>query len=319
MSQGPVWGLVGGIYATSRSPAEVRKLINGIDWDQVLSGVTPFRDLSFRREEDAHEVPAHLNSVCVVDCSSPPDSTQVKKLIWFSITLHFHTRNCRVLTISQYRLPVWQPILSPASHMSFATAPFTGPEIDHVVTGRFGLQHFFRVNDPSSVFVTVAGGSSYGYKTEYQHSLLVVRGSWLHGAQMNYLQINILGATRLHSGVGEAAAFFWVVRLTFSGYPVRLLPQQSTGPGHWPLERVHACPVSMFVLRIFSGAFPSTSPSSRRKPLPAQLVLQPANGPDPKEQPVVRLLSGQQIRKIFLRVGTVRFHQADERDDRAAG
>ncbi len=53
-------GLVGGIYATGRSPAEVRELINGIDWDQVLSGVTPFRDLSFRRKEDAHEVPGDL-------------------------------------------------------------------------------------------------------------------------------------------------------------------------------------------------------------------------------------------------------------------
>ncbi len=53
-------GLVGGIYATGRSPAEVRELINGIDWDQVLSGVTPFRDLSFRRKQDAHEVPGSL-------------------------------------------------------------------------------------------------------------------------------------------------------------------------------------------------------------------------------------------------------------------
>src|ERR1700722_8826742 len=53
-------GLVGGIYATGRSPAEVRELINGIDWDQVLSGTVPFRDLSFRRKEDAHEVPGSL-------------------------------------------------------------------------------------------------------------------------------------------------------------------------------------------------------------------------------------------------------------------
>ncbi len=53
-------GLVGGIYATGRSPAEVRELINGIDWDQVLSGVTPFQDLSFRRKQDAHEVPGSL-------------------------------------------------------------------------------------------------------------------------------------------------------------------------------------------------------------------------------------------------------------------
>jgi NTE family protein len=53
-------GLVGGIYATGRSPAEVRELIDGIEWDQVLSGVTPFRDLSFRRKEDAHDVPGQL-------------------------------------------------------------------------------------------------------------------------------------------------------------------------------------------------------------------------------------------------------------------
>src|SRR5882757_3881791 len=53
-------GLVGGMYATGLSPAEVRQLINGIDWDQVLSGVTPFRNLSFRRKEDAHDVPGQL-------------------------------------------------------------------------------------------------------------------------------------------------------------------------------------------------------------------------------------------------------------------
>src|ERR1700723_4769047 len=53
-------GLVGGIYATGRSPAEVKELIDGIDWDQVLSGVTPFRDLSFRRKQDAHDVPGQL-------------------------------------------------------------------------------------------------------------------------------------------------------------------------------------------------------------------------------------------------------------------
>src|SRR3984957_4444530 len=53
-------GLVGGLYATGRSPAEVKELIEGIDWDQVLSGVTPFRDLSFRRKQDAHDFPGQL-------------------------------------------------------------------------------------------------------------------------------------------------------------------------------------------------------------------------------------------------------------------
>ena len=53
-------GLVGGMYATGLSPAEVRQLINGIDWDQVLSGVTPFRDLSFRRKQDDRDFPGQL-------------------------------------------------------------------------------------------------------------------------------------------------------------------------------------------------------------------------------------------------------------------
>jgi NTE family protein len=53
-------GLVGGLYATGRSPAEVKQLIEGIDWNQVLSGVTPFQDLSFRRKQDAHDFPGQL-------------------------------------------------------------------------------------------------------------------------------------------------------------------------------------------------------------------------------------------------------------------
>jgi NTE family protein len=53
-------GLVGGIYATGRSPAEVREITNGINWNEVLRGQTPFRDLSFRRKQDAHEVPNSL-------------------------------------------------------------------------------------------------------------------------------------------------------------------------------------------------------------------------------------------------------------------
>src|SRR5260370_3504163 len=34
-------GLVGGVYATGLSPAEVRRLMHAIHWDHVLSGVTP--------------------------------------------------------------------------------------------------------------------------------------------------------------------------------------------------------------------------------------------------------------------------------------
>jgi NTE family protein len=53
-------GLVGGIYSTGRTPAEVREVVNGINWNDVLRGQTPFQDLSFRRKQDAHEVPSSL-------------------------------------------------------------------------------------------------------------------------------------------------------------------------------------------------------------------------------------------------------------------
>jgi NTE family protein len=53
-------GLVGGIYATGSSAAEVKELVEGINWDQVLQGQTPYKDLSFRRKQDAVEYPNHI-------------------------------------------------------------------------------------------------------------------------------------------------------------------------------------------------------------------------------------------------------------------
>jgi len=53
-------GLVAGIYATGRSPAEIDQFVEEIDWDEVLRGETPFRDLAFRRKEDAEEYPNGL-------------------------------------------------------------------------------------------------------------------------------------------------------------------------------------------------------------------------------------------------------------------
>jgi len=53
-------GLVGGVYATGKSPAEVRELVEGINWDQVLSDAIPYRDLSFRRKEDTAEYPISI-------------------------------------------------------------------------------------------------------------------------------------------------------------------------------------------------------------------------------------------------------------------
>ncbi len=53
-------GLVGGIYATGRSPEQLQQLIENVDWDQALSGQLPFGDLSYRRKEDAVQFPTRI-------------------------------------------------------------------------------------------------------------------------------------------------------------------------------------------------------------------------------------------------------------------
>ncbi len=53
-------GLVGGVYATGHNAVEMRQIVNGIPWDQVMAGQTPFDDLAFRRKEDAREYPNSL-------------------------------------------------------------------------------------------------------------------------------------------------------------------------------------------------------------------------------------------------------------------
>jgi NTE family protein len=49
--------LVGGLYATGKSPAGLRDLIAEVEWDLVLSGTIPYRDLTFRRREDLRAYP----------------------------------------------------------------------------------------------------------------------------------------------------------------------------------------------------------------------------------------------------------------------
>ncbi len=49
-------GLVGGVYATGHNAAEMRQIVNGINWDEVMAGQTPFDDLAFRRKEDARAI-----------------------------------------------------------------------------------------------------------------------------------------------------------------------------------------------------------------------------------------------------------------------
>jgi NTE family protein len=53
-------GLVGGLYATGYSPAQIKDLIKDIDWNAVLGGTTPYQDLTFRRKEDLRAFPNGL-------------------------------------------------------------------------------------------------------------------------------------------------------------------------------------------------------------------------------------------------------------------
>lgn len=53
-------GLVGGMYATGNSPAEIRNLVEGIDWNVVMRGEVPYEDLPYRRKEDAENFPNGL-------------------------------------------------------------------------------------------------------------------------------------------------------------------------------------------------------------------------------------------------------------------
>jgi len=50
-------GLVGGVYATGKTPEEMKELIRSIHWDEVLRGIVPYQDLSFRRKEDRRDYP----------------------------------------------------------------------------------------------------------------------------------------------------------------------------------------------------------------------------------------------------------------------
>jgi NTE family protein len=53
-------GLVGGLYATGHSVAEIEEFIRGIDWDFALAPGPSFRMLTYRRKEDFREYPSRF-------------------------------------------------------------------------------------------------------------------------------------------------------------------------------------------------------------------------------------------------------------------
>ncbi|MBV8454444.1 MAG: patatin-like phospholipase family protein, partial [Deltaproteobacteria bacterium] len=44
-------GLIAGLYATGHSPADIQRIVEEADWNEVLAGATPYPDLAFRRKE----------------------------------------------------------------------------------------------------------------------------------------------------------------------------------------------------------------------------------------------------------------------------
>jgi NTE family protein len=60
LSGNSMGALVGGLYATGKSPDEIERLVKQVDWLFVLGGETPFEDLSFRRKEDARAAQTDL-------------------------------------------------------------------------------------------------------------------------------------------------------------------------------------------------------------------------------------------------------------------
>jgi NTE family protein len=50
-------GLVGGFYATGKSPKELKEIVEAQNWDVIIGGSTPYEDLSYRRKEDSRDYP----------------------------------------------------------------------------------------------------------------------------------------------------------------------------------------------------------------------------------------------------------------------
>src|SRR6476620_3733191 len=53
-------GLVGGLYATGRSPRELEQIVAAQSWDIIIGGQTPYEDLSYRRKEDFRDYPTFI-------------------------------------------------------------------------------------------------------------------------------------------------------------------------------------------------------------------------------------------------------------------
>ena len=53
-------GLVGGLYATGKTPKELEEIVAQQNWNVIIGGKTPYEDLSYRRKEDARDYPTYI-------------------------------------------------------------------------------------------------------------------------------------------------------------------------------------------------------------------------------------------------------------------
>jgi NTE family protein len=53
-------GLVGGLYATGKTPNQLQEIVEQQNWDIIIGGKTPYQDLSYRRKEDARDYPTFI-------------------------------------------------------------------------------------------------------------------------------------------------------------------------------------------------------------------------------------------------------------------
>jgi NTE family protein len=73
LSGNSMGALVGGMYATGKSPDELEVLVKHINWPIVIGDETPYEDLSFRRKEDAGAMTTTWSSVSNMERRSHPD------------------------------------------------------------------------------------------------------------------------------------------------------------------------------------------------------------------------------------------------------
>ena len=64
-------GLVGGLYATGLRATELQDFVATLNWQEILSGQPTYRNLAYRRKEDARTFRIIWSLVCDVESTLP--------------------------------------------------------------------------------------------------------------------------------------------------------------------------------------------------------------------------------------------------------